>query len=152
MGTGAGFVGIAPRLSELGDPGGTRVMIVGASLETMYKAPFSGFTAAVAQLAPPPTPGIESVPLRPGGVKMPSLRAARIFSRHVACSSSGRYGLMSFSVSAWRANGGGLVGKGCVGQASSPATSDLGTGRSSIGQRGRPVMRSRTYKNPCLLG
>ena len=35
---------------------------------------------------------------------------------------------MSFSVNDWRANGGGAVGNGCVGQLFSPGTSLCGTG------------------------
>ena len=34
------------------------------------------------------------------------------------------YGFRSSAVNFWRANGGGLVGKGCVGQVSSPGISD----------------------------
>src|SRR2546425_4434898 len=50
-----------------------------------------------------------------------------------------------------RANGRGLVGKGCVGHALSPGTSLLGTDRSSIGHSGVPVTRSNTYRNPILV-
>ena len=53
-------------------------------------------------------------------------------------------GLMSASVNDWRANGGGAVGNGCVGQLISPGVSDCGTGRSSIGHSGAPVMRLKT--------
>src|SRR4029077_4175603 len=127
MGIGAGRGGAAARVSAPGAPLGTSVMMVGASFETIYNVPLVGSTAEVAQLAPPPTPGIESVPRRLGGVKMPSLRALRIFSRQADCSSAGRYGLTSLSVRACRANGGGLVGNGCVGHACSPGTSDFGT-------------------------
>src|SRR5580658_3953962 len=59
---------------------------------------------------------------------------------------------MSFSVNDCRANAGGLVGKGCVGELHSPGTSDCGTGRSSIGHRGLPVSRSNTYRNPNVVG
>jgi hypothetical protein len=48
-------------------------------------------------------------------------------------------------------NGGGFVGNGCVGDARSPGTSDGGTGRSSIGQIGRPVARSNVNTSPCLV-
>ena len=44
-----------------------------------------------------------------------------------------------------RSNGGGFVGCGCVGAVRSPGTVDRGTGRSSIGQTGSPVTRSKTY-------
>ena len=59
---------------------------------------------------------------------------------------------MSFSVNDWRANGGGVVGKGCVGDDCSPGMSDCGTGRSSIGQIGAPVTRSNTNTKPCFVG
>ncbi len=58
---------------------------------------------------------------------------------------------MSASVKDWRAKGLGQVGKGWVGEACSPGTSDLGTGRSLIGQIGFPLRRSSTYRKPCLL-
>src|SRR5262245_32771410 len=51
-----------------------------------------------------------------------------------------------------RAYAGGLVGNGCVGDDFSPGTVDCGTGRSSIGQTGLPVTRSKTYTNASLLG
>src|SRR5262249_13486100 len=56
----------------------------------------------------------------------------------------------SFSVKLCRAKGGGKVGKGCVGEVHSPGTSDLGTGRSSIGHTGLPDTRSNTYRKPFL--
>ena len=58
---------------------------------------------------------------------------------------------MSFSVNDCRANGGGAVGNGCVGDVHSPGTSVCGTGRSSIGKNGVPVTRSNTNTNPCLV-
>ena len=58
---------------------------------------------------------------------------------------------MSSAVNFCRAKGGGAVGKGCVGQTSSPGTSvRVGTGRSSIGQIGSPVTRLKTYRKPVL--
>ena len=45
----------------------------------------------------------------------------------------------------WKSNGAGLVGKGCVGDGTSPGMLvSVGTGRSSIGQIGSPVTRSNT--------
>ena len=58
---------------------------------------------------------------------------------------------MSFADMRRREYGGGLVGKGWVGQDSSPGTSLLGTGRSSMGHRGSPVTRLKTYSNPNLV-
>jgi hypothetical protein len=43
-----------------------------------------------------------------------------------------------------RSNAGGLVGNGCVAAVRSPGTSLCGTGRSTIGQIGSPVTRSKT--------
>ena len=51
---------------------------------------------------------------------------------------------ISFTVMLWRLKGGTTVGKGCVGDVTSPGTSDFGTGRSSIGHSGLPVTRSNT--------
>jgi hypothetical protein len=48
------------------------------------------------------------------------------------------------SVVPWRSKGGGRVGNGCVGAVHSPATVLGGTGRSSIGHTGAPVLRSKT--------
>ena len=55
------------------------------------------------------------------------------------------------AVPSMRANGGGRVGWGCVGAVRSPGVSEVGTGRSSMGHTGRPVSRSKTNANPCLV-
>src|ERR1019366_9736969 len=47
---------------------------------------------------------------------------------------------------------GGLAGIGWVGEYFSPGTSPCGTGRSSMGQIGWPVARSKTYRMDCLVG
>ena len=52
--------------------------------------------------------------------------------------------MISSSSNPCRSKGGGLVGKGCVGERVSPGTSLAGTGRSSMGQTGSPVTRSKT--------
>src|SRR5207253_2642309 len=61
------------------------------------------------------------------------------------------YGLISSFVNDCFTNGGGFVGKGCVGHVCSPGISLFGVGRSSIGQIGSPVTRLKTYRNPFLL-
>src|SRR5688572_31273049 len=61
------------------------------------------------------------------------------------------YGLTSSFVNDCFTKGGGLVGKGCVGHVSSPGISLFGTGRSSIGQIGSPVTRSKTNRKPFLF-
>ena len=58
--------------------------------------------------------------------------------------SSGVKSMRLSSVSPWRSKGGGFDGNGCVGNDRSPGADDCGTGRSSIGQTGVPVRRSRT--------
>ncbi len=115
-------------------------------------SPLVGSEALVPLLLPPREPGSWTVSrLYPAGVNSPSLRAAAIFSFHVARSSGVRKnGLISSAVIFCRAKGGGAVGKGCVGQACSPGTSLCGTGRSSMGQSGSPVTRSKTYRKPVL--
>src|SRR4029079_15034325 len=71
----------------------------------------------------------------------------------IACSRiSGVKSIRSSGVTAWRAYAGGLVGNGWVGEYHSPGTLPLGTGRSSIGQIGWPVTRSKTYRNASLVG
>ena len=59
--------------------------------------------------------------------------------------------IRSSTVMPCRSNGAGRVGKGWVGDVRSPGTSDCGTGRSSMGQTGSPVTRSKTYANACLV-
>ena len=59
--------------------------------------------------------------------------------------------MRSSTVTPWRSNGFGLVGNGCVGDVRSPGTSVCGTGRSSIGQTGAPVARSKTKVNACFV-
>src|SRR5947209_6724604 len=122
---------------------------MGNSLETIYIVPLMGSTAELPQLAPPLLPGNWIVPRVLGGVNKPSLRDSRSKSRIQVLSSSDRYGLISFSVKDCRANGGGALGKGCVGDVCSPGTSLCGTGFSCIGHSGSPVTRSKTNRNPC---
>ena len=74
----------------------------------------------------------------------PLCSVSRTAWRSVSCSSALMNGFTSSGVNAWRANGGGLVGNGCVGDDTSPGTSLFGTARSSIGQSGFPVSRSNT--------
>src|SRR5580692_6829238 len=92
------------------------------------------------------------LPRKLGGVNNPSLRELLSSSRIAAFSASVAYGLISFSVKDWRANGGGFVGNGCVGELHSPGTSDWGTTLSSMGHKGSPVIRLNTYRNPNLVG
>ena len=51
--------------------------------------------------------------------------------------------LDDFTAKPGASNGAGLVGKGWVGDATSPGTSEPGTGLSLIGQIGFPLRRSR---------
>ena len=78
-----------------------------------------------------------------GGVKIgPILYCETIFS--ASAFSSGVKSMTSDSRKPWRSNGGGLVGKGCVGEYHSLGTAPFSTGRSSIGHTGSPVRRSKT--------
>ena len=95
-------------------------------------------------------PGRMIVPSSEGGVKSGPIRYFCI----AACASffsSGVRSNASSSVTPCSVNAGGLVGNGCVGQVTSPGTSLFATGRSSIGQTGRPVTRSKTNAKPCLV-
>ena len=55
------------------------------------------------------------------------------------------------AVSNCRANGAGFVGTGCVSLALSPGTVVGGNFRSSIGNNGSPVARSKTKRKPCFV-
>src|SRR6185503_2279911 len=132
-------------------PGEVIPINVGCSLETTYMNPRSGSTADLPQLVPPLWPGISIEPFMLGGVNNPSLRQPLKASRNASFSASGMKGLMSFSVKDCRANAGGFVGNGCVGEENSPGTSDCGTLRSSMGQSGSPVLRLKTKRKPCLV-
>src|SRR6266513_2030793 len=103
-----------------------------------YTVPSVGLAAVVPQLAPPCAPGMATVSTpSDGGMNILPLRAAAILVFQVSRSSGVRmYWLISVSLSDCFANGGGLVGNGCVGHDSSPGTSLFGTGRSSMGQIG----------------
>jgi len=89
--------------------------------------PFVGLAAVLPQFAPPLAPGMAIVSINAGGVNRPSLRAFEIRSRHDSRSwDVSTYGLRSSAVSRCDENGGGLVGKGCVGHACSPGMSLFG--------------------------
>src|SRR5262245_5252582 len=119
--------------------------MVGQSCVLRYIRPLAGFTAPLPQFDPPRAPGIEIVSVKPGGVYSPSLRILLMRSFHAARSSAVRiYGFTSSADANCRAKGGGAVGNGCVGHACSPGMRLFGTGRSSIGQSGLPVTRSKT--------
>ena len=70
----------------------------------------------------------------------------RYFSISLSASarSSGVKSIRSSTASPCRSYAAGLVGKGCVREYFSPGVSPCGTGRSSIGQIGWPVTRSKT--------
>src|SRR5579871_2030054 len=108
--------------------------------------------AVLPQFAPPLLPGISMVLTSAGGVNNPRLRELATTSLNFATSfGSSKYGFTSSAVKVWRENGGGAVGNGCVGHDSSPGTSERGTLRSSTGQIGLPVTRSKTNTKPCLV-
>src|SRR5262249_9464359 len=124
--------------------------IDGMSLPTTYTVPLVGSAALPKYNAPPFTLGMRMVSTNPGGVKNP-VRALESRSFHQPFSSSVmNASYMSFTVIPCRLKGGTTVGKGCVGDVTSPGTSDFGTGRSSTGHSGLPVTRSNTNRNPVL--
>src|SRR5262249_24414721 len=65
--------------------------------------------------------------------------------------SSGVKSIRSSSRTPWMSIGAGRVGNGCVLAATSPGTLEGGTSRSSIGQTGSPVTRSKTYTKACFV-
>src|SRR5216684_4466093 len=117
----------------------------------------SGSNDPPCQFVPPPSGYIARVPKGPsgllttGGVKIgPILNLDTTFR---ACSrNSGVKSIRSFTLTPWRSYAGGFVGNGCVGLVFSPGTSDFSTGRSSMGQIGWPVTRSKTYTHACFVG
>ena len=113
--------------------------------------PVSGSNPAPLQLAPPAVPGLKMVPCFAPGLGSSTIGAVNIGPQTyrsrismASCRNSGVKSIRSSMVTPCSSNGGGLVGKGCVGESCSPGTSDPGTARSSIGQTGSPVARSRT--------
>src|SRR4051794_6480074 len=139
-----------PELDAIDSPAGTSLMMEGMSLPTTYTVPVVGSAALPKFNAPPFTLGMRIVSTNPGGVKNP-VRALDNRSFHHAFSSSVmNASYISLTVIPCRLNGGTTVGKGCVGDVTSPGTSDCGTGRSSMGQSGLPVTRSNTNRNPVL--
>src|SRR5678815_1573980 len=106
-----------------------------------------GSYAAPPHSDPPIVPGRFNVPFKEGGVNNPSyLKPSNILTSESrdATEKSER----SSTVMYWRQYGFGFNGNGCVGQVCSPGTSETGTGLSSIGNKGSPVSRFSTYRNP----
>ena len=119
--------------------------------------PVCGSTAPPGQLGPPLFDGITSVPSGPsawltmaGVYNGPSLYLDT--SLTASALSSGVKSIRSSIDTPCRSNAGGFVGNGCVGLVFSKGTSDCGTGRSSIGQSGCPVTRSKRKTHDCLVG
>src|SRR5262245_7123109 len=104
----------------------------------------SGSKAAPPQFAAPLLEGRCSVPRNDGSVKIgPSLYL--LISAIASALIAGVRSVASSSEIPCGANAGGFVGNGCVGYGTSPGISELvSTGRSSIGQTGVPVTRSKT--------
>ncbi len=86
-----------------------------------------GSIATLPQFVPPALPGYIRVPRTLGGVKMPSLRSAAIFSRHFP-RSQGVSPHASSGRSCCGTSAAGFVGNGWVGEVCSPGTSVCGTG------------------------
>ena len=116
----------------------------------MYNVPVSGSNAAPPHPAPPMIPGIWMVPWSDGGVNTGPVRYF-CTSANASALICGVTSSTSSSVKPCFANGAGLVGNGCEGQARSPGTSEGATGRSSRGHTGSPVARSKVNTNPCFV-
>src|SRR3954453_6583594 len=103
------------------------------------------------QLPPPIAPGNVRTGSKPKGVyRLPWMYLLNCSAQYF--SASGVRLLNSSRVTAVvRASGGGLIGKGCVGQDSSPGTWLFGTGRSSTPNTGLPVSRLRTKSKPIFV-
>src|SRR5260221_6541114 len=122
----------------------------GNSLLLTNMTPVSGSTAAPPHSPPPSNPGNIQTPSLLGGVKGALYLILLNFSINSLFVSGSRLATSS-GPKCWRAKGSGRVGIGCVGQASSPARSDTGTGLSSTGKMGSPVVRSKRKTYPCFV-
>src|SRR5690606_27055549 len=100
------------------------VIIHGISFPLTYNRPDSGSQAAPPHSPPPSKPGQMTVPSRLGGTNCPAERD--LFNTVKRESFGGEWGLISASVILCRAKGGVFMGRGWVGQASSPIRSDSG--------------------------
>src|SRR5690349_629775 len=129
----------------------------GLVVDQMYTMLVSGSKQPPSQFAPPVAAGSIRVPALPpspatiGGVKIGPI-LWRLRMRNPSALISGVQSSTSASETPCRSNAAGLVGNGCVGEYHSPGTLPFGTGRSSIGQTGSPVMRSNVYSQPCFDG
>src|SRR5581483_3871105 len=117
----------------------------------------SGSYPAPGQFVPPlVVPIVSPASGPPGLLRVGGLNIGPFLNCSITLSpcarSSGVKSIRSSTVTVWRAYAGGFVGKGCVGEYHSPGTSPFGTGRSSIGQTGSPVTRSKTYRKASLVG
>src|SRR5262245_56582410 len=120
-----------------------------ALCEKTYTMCVSGSYDPPGQFEPPPAVPLVRVAggppslLTTGGVKIgPNLYFETSFT--ASARSSGVKSIRASTETPLRSYAGGLVGNGCVGEYHSPGTSPFATGRSSIGQIGRPVSRSNT--------
>src|SRR3954469_7462778 len=109
----------------------------------------SGSYADPGQLTPPPSVPDVSVPTGPSGLLTvgggnPGTRRNTLAASRPAAFNYGVKSIKSLSTTPLREYAGGLVGNGCVGEVFSPGTSVCGTGRSSIGHTGWPLIRSKT--------
>src|SRR5215468_2925938 len=118
----------------------------------MYAMCVSGSYEPPGHSVPPPPTAIVRVPSGPshlltvGGVKIgPILYRDAIC---IACArNSGVKSIKSSIEDPCLSYAGGFVGNGWVALVFSPGTVDCSTGRSTIGQIGLPVTRSKTYRN-----
>src|SRR5215831_19673545 len=106
---------------------------------------------------PPPPTAMVRVPNGPshlltvGGVKIgPILYRDAIFN--ASARNSGVKSIRSSIDEPCLSYAGGLLGNGCVALVFSPGTVDCSTGRSTIGQIGCPLARSKTYRIACFVG
>src|SRR5215831_8905899 len=130
--------------------------VSGRVADPMYKNPVSGSSAPPSQ-STPPEPGNVKVPFVPfaasttdGGVYIGPSRYPLTASRAI-CLSWGVKSMRSLSLIPCLSTAAGLLGNGCVAAVFSPGASDCGTGRSSIGQTGWPLVRSNTKANDCFV-
>src|SRR5215475_389645 len=125
--------------------------------EKTYRICVSGSYDPPGQFVPPLLIAVARVPSGPsillttGGVNIgPILYREAILS--ASARNSGVKSIKSSIDEPCRSYAPGFVGNGCVALVFSPGTVDCSTGRSTIGQIGLPVTRSKTYRNACFVG
>src|SRR3954466_14403254 len=137
----------------MGDPGGEGAIRPIAPMLWVFTKTYErvGSKETPPQLPPPIAPGKVRTGSKPNGVyRLPWMYLSNCSAQYF---SAWGVRLLNSSrvIAVARARGGGFIGKGCVGQDSSPGTWLFRTGRSSPPHTGLPVSRSRIKSKPIFV-